>query len=66
MDNEDNDDFDVGHMSQSSYESKMEQDSTDRDTGCADFLDIYDKESSNMSTYLTSQNVAKWPCNQMD
>lgn len=46
-------DFDIGHVSHSSCDGEMEQESTDTDTGNAGLFDTGDKENSNMSTYLT-------------
>ncbi|KFO19931.1 hypothetical protein H920_18768 [Fukomys damarensis] len=39
---DDNDDFEIGHVSQSSCDSEMEQGLTDTDTENADFLDSND------------------------
>lgn len=65
MDDEDENDFNVGHVNQSSCDSDMELELTVTDTGIADLLDS-GEENSNMITYLTSQNVTKWTCNQME
>lgn len=45
--------FDTGHVSQRSCNSKVQQKSTDTDTGSADLLDL-DEKKSNMRKYLTS------------
>ncbi|KFO27882.1 hypothetical protein H920_10768 [Fukomys damarensis] len=51
---DDNDDFDIDHMNQSSCDNEMEQESNDTDTGNADPLNSDDKENSSVNTYLTS------------
>lgn len=57
--------FDTGPMSQSSYNSEMEQESTDMDTGNVDVLDSDDEENRNLSSYLTTEmlpngHTTKW------
>ncbi|KFO20818.1 hypothetical protein H920_17800 [Fukomys damarensis] len=42
---DDNNDFDVGHVSQSSCDSEMEEESVETDTGKADLLDSDEKEN---------------------
>ncbi|KFO20211.1 Exocyst complex component 4 [Fukomys damarensis] len=44
IDDEDDIYFDVGYVHQSSCDSKMEQESTNSDTGCTDLLDSDDEE----------------------
>lgn len=49
-----------------SCDNEMKHKLSDTDTGNADFLGSDDDEDSNVSTYLTTLNVAKWPYNQME
>lgn len=60
----DDDVFDIGHASQSSCDSKTEQESTDTDTGNADFLDSDDKTSMYIHIWqlkmLGNGHTMKW------
>lgn len=47
---EDDNDFDFGHVCQSSCNSEMKQGLTSTDTGNADVFDLVDKGNSNIST----------------
>lgn len=62
MENEDDNNFDVDHASQSSCGSEMEQEPTNKDEGNADFIHLDDGENSNVSIYLTGQDgqAMKW------
>lgn len=51
------------NVSQSSHDSKTEQESNETDTGNTDLLDLDDEENSHVSTYSTTQMcgyTTKW------